>query len=276
MIREFFQRFSLILAFVIPVQGNAADQESDVNRLIELLAFSETIDIMRDEGLRHGAQLADDMLPGADAENWQATVSRIYDAQKMLRLISQDFRAELSGRDLGPMLAFFEGDDGREIVALELAARRAFLDPETEAGAVAQFEKLKGDDAAIIEDVETIMTDSDLVEFNVMGTLNSSLMFYRGLSEGGAYEVSESEILADVWSQEEETRRSSREWLAAFLTMAYEPLAPEKLDAYSAFYRTPAGRELNRAIFAAFDQMYEELSYLMGLAVAEHMTSEPL
>ena len=71
-----------------------------------------------------------------------------------------------------------------------------------------------------------MIDDSDLIEFNVMGTLNSSLMFYRGLSDGGAYEATEDEIFADVWSQEEATRDSSAEWLGAFLMVAYEPLDP--------------------------------------------------
>ena len=62
----------------------------------------------------------------------------------------------------------------------------------------------------------------------------------------------------------------------AFLLMAYEPLEPEDLQAYVEFYRTPAGRVLNRAMFDAFNRMYEELSYILGRAVARHMQSEKL
>ncbi|WP_299844472.1 DUF2059 domain-containing protein [uncultured Roseovarius sp.] len=273
---RFFRLIGLVF-LLVPIGSVAlADRESDLDRLMDLLAFDETIAIMHEEGLRYGGQLAQDMLPDADAESWKSTVTRIYDEEKMLILISRDFRNELSDADLTPMLDYFSGADGREVVALELDARRAFLNPGIEAEAVDQFEAMKGENSALIDQVEALISDSDLVEFNVMGTLNASLMFYRGLSEGGVYDVPESEILADVWSQEEETRRSSREWLGAFLTKAYQPLEPEKLEVYASFYRTPAGRELNRAIFAAFDQMYEELSYLMGLAVAEHMSSEPL
>ena len=58
--------------------------------------------------------------------------------------------------------------------------------------------------------------------------------------------------------------------------MAYDPLAPDDLEAYAAFYRTEAGQALNQAMFSAFNQMFEEISYLLGQAVAQHMLSEQL
>lgn len=253
-----------------------ADDEGDVTRLIDLLGFRETVEIMREEGLNYGAEVGQEMLPEADTSAWQSTVARIYDADKMLALLAEDFRSELRNADLAPMLSYFGGAEGREIMRLELEARRSFLTDEAEAAAIEEYDALRDKDAEVIRQVEQIISDSDLVEFNVMGALNASLMFYRGLSDGGAYDVSEEDILSDVWAQEDETRRSSHEWLGAFLTLAYGSLDGDTLDRYAAFYRTPEGRELNRAIFATFDRMYEELSYLLGLAVADHMQSEPL
>lgn len=269
-------RFALTLVVVLSGAMAQADRKQDVDRLIDLLQFEETVAIMREEGLRYGGQVAEDMLPDADMKSWQATVSQIYDADKMLSLISADFHDELSTGDLSPLLAYFSAEDGREIVEMELAARRAFLTREIEEKAIDRFNAQQGEDSTLKKQVEQVIDESDLIEFNVMGTLNSSMMFYRGLREGGAYDVTDAELLADVWSQEDGARSNSEEWLGAFLTMAYEPLTPEQLDGYAALYRTTEGRELNRAIFAAFDQMYEELSYLLGLAVADHMTSEPL
>ena len=117
---------------------------------------------------------------------------------------------------------------------------------------------------------------SDLIEMNVTSTLNSSLMFYRGLHAGGALQMTEAEMLADIWSQEEDARREARDWLGAFFTVAYQPLEIAELQRYAEFYRTSEGRQLNQAIFEVFNAMYEETSYLLGLAVAKHITSEPL
>lgn len=267
-----------ILAAVVAMSATVAPaQEGDaLDQLIDALEFDESIAIMHDEGLRYGGDVALQMMPQADMDSWSETVARIYDTDKMLALITQDFRAELDGADVAPMLDYFTSDAGQRVIRLELEARRAFLDPDIEAAATARFAEMQAEDAVLVSQVDQLIEESDLVEFNVMGTLNASLMFYRGLSDGGAYDMTEEDMLRDVWSQEEETRVASREWLGAFLALAYQPLDSDILDGYAAFYRTPEGRELNRAIFASFDKMYIELSYLMGRAVAEHLTSEPL
>jgi hypothetical protein len=83
-------------------------------------------------------------------------------------------------------------------------------------------------------------------------------------------------MLAEIWAQEPEMREETRDWMQAYLTMAYQPLAQEVLEAYIALYRSPEGQQLNRALFAAFDAMYEELSYQLGLATALTMEGEDL
>ncbi|WP_159454020.1 hypothetical protein [Roseovarius albus] len=42
------------------------------------------------------------------------------------------------------------------------------------------------------------------------------------------------------------------------------------------YYRTETGQKLNHAMFAAFDQMYDDISYLLGQAVAQQLQSEQL
>ena len=62
--------------------------------------------------------------------------------------------------------------------------------------------------------------------------------------EGGALEMSEGEILADVWAQEEDTRADTEEWLYGFLLLAYQPLSDDQLDDYVALSASPEGRAL--------------------------------
>ncbi len=267
-------RYALLICIFVTPAG--ADPDADVDRLIELLLFEDTVDIMRLEGLRYGKEVGRSLLPDADDDAWPVIVSDIYDSEKMLSVIRAEFRAELDVTKIAPMITYFESTSAQGIVVLENEARRAFLDPGIEAEAIEAFGALPQDNARLADQIAKIIDDSDLVEFNVMGTLNSSLMFYRGLREGGAYDLSEDEIFADVWSTEDATRQSSADWLGAFMTLAYQEVDPDHIDAYAAFYNTPEGRELNRAIFAAFDRMYEEISYLMGLSVARHMATVPL
>ena len=119
---------------------------------------------------------------------------------------------------------------------------------------------------------------NNLVETNVAGALNTNLAFYYGLLDGGAFggALTEDQILADVWSQEQEIRENTSEWIYSFLFMAYQPLEDEDLEAYIAFSETEAGEDLNRAMFASFDRLFEGISRSLGRAAANEMTAEEL
>jgi hypothetical protein len=256
--------------------GSAWAQDSDSDRLIALMRVGDTVEIMRKEGLRYGAEIGAEMLPDVSSEDWERTVSRIYDTEKMEAVITQGFEAALEGEDVAPLVSFFESDLGKEIIGLELDAREAFLNEDTELAAIDAYQDAQEQQTELFEQVETIISDSDLVEYNVMGAMNANLMFYRGLADGGAIDLGESDMLADVWAQESDIRAESEAWLGSFLMMAYRPLNAEELEAYAELYRTPEGRVLNISVFHAYDRMYDEISYLLGQAVAEHMRSEEL
>lgn len=265
-----------LCAATVAVSAAVAEPAPQTEALLEALGIGETVEIMQEEGQRYGRDLAYDMIPDADSESWSGVIRSIYDGDKMYSLIADRFESELEGTDLAPILEYYRSEAGQEIVAMELATRRAFLDPETEAEATERYRDVAAEGSPLLEQIGTLIADSDLVELNVAGAMNSDLMFYRGLNDGGAFDMTQEEILSDVWAQEEEMRRNSHDWLHAFFLMAYQPLDPGMLEAYAAFYRTPGGRDLNRATFAAFDEMYEEISYLLGLAVAQYLQSEKL
>ncbi len=124
--------------------------------------------------------------------------------------------------------------------------------------------------------LEAYVEANDLVEYNVAGALTANLRFYRGLAEGGMLDMSEEEMLAQVWEQEEEIRADTAEWLMSYLMMAYAGLSDADIEAYIALSKTPAGQALNRGLFAGFDGMYADLSYALGLAVAQQAQGEEL
>jgi len=55
--------------------------------------------------------------------------------------------------------------------------------------------------------------------------------------------------------------------------LAYESLSDDEFEAYIDFGATPAGQELNAALFFAFDQVYADLSYGLGAGTAQLMQS---
>ncbi|MHA6344070.1 DUF2059 domain-containing protein [Roseivivax sp. CAU 1761] len=285
-----------VAACAVPAMPATAGPIED---LAAALRIPDLVSVMREEGLAQGKSLAGEMLPSGPNPAWTAILERIYDTGRMEEVVIDSFEAHLAPEQAATLLDFFAEGDGREITRLEIEARQAMLDPaveeaaretyrarlaetgglpEAEDGAEAGEETGAADGAGDgrLARLDAFVAANDLVENNVMGAMNASLMFYGGLAEGGGIEMSEDEILADVWAQEEETRAETEEWVKSFLLMAYEPLSAERLDAYIALSSAPEGQALNRALFTGFNEMYEDISYALGLALAQQMRETDL
>lgn len=247
-----------------------------VEDLLSALRMDEMLEVMREEGVAYGAELAQDMLPGGDSARWQALLTQIYDTDKMRTVVRNGFDDTLKGRDLTQVTTFFDTDLGQSITALELSARRAMADDSVEEAARETYRSLQGEETPRVAQITRFIEANDLLEANVAGALNASFRFFSGLVDGGGLAMSESEILTDVWSQEEETREDTQEWLYAFLLLAYQPLEDDELEAYIDLSTSEQGRALNRALFAGFNTMYDDISYALGLAAAQMMQQQDL
>ncbi|MCF2870774.1 hypothetical protein L0664_06815 [Octadecabacter sp. G9-8] len=272
-----FMRFATLataITFALP----ATAQERDIDQLFELLMLPEIVDIMREEGASYGETIGQDLFAGEPSAEWSATVDTIYNYDVMVALVREDFGTSLEGGDLAPMIEFFGSEQGQKIVGLEVSGRRALLDDAVEeaskeAALIAQDQM----DARYLLVGEFIETNN-LIETNVAGALNSNLAFFNGLVAGNAFQgaLTEEQILTDVWGQEAEIRDSTSEWIYSFLYMAYAPLDDADLQAYIAFSETEAGEHINRAMFESFDRLFTQISWSLGRAAANEMTSQEL
>lgn len=265
-------RLSLVILFILaalPLRAQQADALFDKMRLPEMIA------IMRAEGVDYGDELARDMFASGQNPAWQDLVSKIYDNDRMETVVRSRFVAAMEGVDTAPLMEFFETQNGQEIVRLELRAREAMIDDAVETAARDAWRQIDAGSPKLAQ-VTAFVEANDLIEANVAGALNASYKFYAGMVQGGALQMSETEILSDVWSQEEDTRLDTREWLYGFLLMAYQPLDAKQMDAYIALSGSPEGRALNSALFNAFDGMYNDISFALGLAVAQQMRGQDL
>lgn len=246
-----------------------------LDRLWAALRMDDTLAIMRDEGLSYGDDLARDMLGTAPDAAWRAVVARVYDTDKMAALLRPDLQQGLAGVDLDPLIGFFESPAGQVLIASELDTRRAFTEQAVEDAARLAQAGADPDDP-VQQIVGQIIAQGDMVEFNLSGALNANVLFYRGLVDTGALDMPESDILADVWAQEDETRADTRGWLLAYLSTSYRDLPLDSLRAYRDLGATGPGQALNAALFAGFDRMYGDISYALGLAVGSRMIGEDL
>ena len=266
----------VLLALCVVANPLALLASERTDKLLTTLGMERMITLMQMEGRSYAVELGDEMLPGGYNDSWGAMVARIYDTEAMQTSVRRGFARALDGVDLTPLEQFFETPAAATIVNLELSAREAMMDStiEEEAKETARAYERAADDAFIL--VDEFVKAGDLLESNVVGALNSNMQFYRGLVDGGAFEVTEDQILADVWAQEEETRAETRDWLYGFLIMAYTPLEPGQIEAYTALSKTAEGAALNAALFEGFDSMFADISYALGLATARAMKVEEI
>jgi hypothetical protein len=177
------------------------------------------------------------------------------------------------------MLAFFRSDLGARIVALEISARRALLDPSVEDASLLKLEEMHEIRDPRLGRIEALIAAGDLIEENVAGAMNANLAFYRGLVTGGASPqgtMTDEDMLRDVWSQEDDVRRETTEWLTQMLVMAYAPLSDDELDTYLRFTESRAGRQMNRALFEAYDHVFSDVSNRLGIAAARVLSGQDL
>lgn len=261
-------------------QSVPAEVMAEVDALLEAMRIDDTISILREEGIDYGRTLETDMFPGAGGPGWEATIALIYDGARMREAFRMALAREMAADPdaVSEMAAFFGSDLGQRIVTLEIEGRRALLDDATEEAAKVAWEELRSGDAPRLAQLERFVTVNDLVESNVSGALNANLSFYRGMAEGGAFggEMTEEQMLSDVWAQEPEVRASTTEWVYSYLNLAYGPLSDADLEAYTAFSESDVGQRANAALFAAFDKVFTPISHALGVAVARQLQGQDI
>ncbi|CAM5436437.1 hypothetical protein FALB51S_02731 [Frigidibacter albus] len=167
----------------VPVQESQAAAEAA--RLVEALQLPALMEIMQREGVAYGEDLRADLFPGQGGAEWTRSVEGIYAPDRLMPLFTQVFDAELEGADTAAMRAFFEAGPGARAVELEIAARRALLDPGVEEAADQQLEEMLAGQSPRLLAIEEFAEANELVEMNVLGGLNANLAFYRGMIDGG-------------------------------------------------------------------------------------------
>ena len=244
--------------------------------LMDVMRLQEAAQILRAEGLEHAQGLNEDMLAGQGGDGWQVQVNAIYDPARMVETVRSSIEAQFVDISMEDAISFYTGDLGSEIVSLENSARAAISDETIEAVARAQYEEIAGTDDPRLALIETLITEGGMIDRNVTSAMNSNYQFMRGLSEGGAMEMTQDEMLADVAAQQEEITEDTTGWLYGYMLMAYSPLTDAELQAYIDFSRTQAGQAINRGLFEGFGAAYAEISYGLGRALSLNMTAQEL
>lgn len=265
------------LLFCLGVQAVHAGP-AEVDRMIALTRIGDVVEIMAEEGRIYGAELKDNMFPDNRIAGWQAQLDTIYDPARMEEAMRARLHGDLDDTDLTQILAFMESAVGQQTVALEIGARRALLDEEAMEAARLHADRPDPELAPRLDQIARFIAVNDLIERNIQGGLNSNFAFMAGLADGGGMpiEMTEDDILREVWMSEPDLRSDTVSWLLSYLLMAYEPLTDDQMNAYLDACQTKAGQAWVRGNFDAFDALFIMQSRALGLAVADQLRSESL
>ncbi|MEM7490918.1 MAG: hypothetical protein AAF390_17515 [Pseudomonadota bacterium] len=247
-----------------------------VQPLLRAARIEQLMQVVATEGTRHGVGLEKSLFPGRGGSSWATLVAAIQSPDRLARRLAEVLDAELSDEDAALAATYLSDGAGARIVAREVETRLEMLDGAVEAEAKRVSTEVRDADPGRAALVDELLDALDLLPANVSGGLNANFAFYRGLGDGGALKkrLTESEMLAMVWAQEDSVRAATRDWLQGYLTRAYAPLAEDDLRDYLAFATTPVGQRYFAAMFAGFGTVFEETSYEMGLAAARFMAQD--
>lgn len=249
--------------------------------LSDAFLLPELFEIMAEEGRQ--SVLADEAQAGASG-SMIARIEAIYEPERMRRAFEAALAAELGARPdlIADALDFARTDLGARVMRLEISARAALLEDEIDLVAREVLFKVREGTAPRAQmerfaKVQERIAANDLVELNVSLGLNTSYAYYRGLlAEDAAAGLSADMLLELVWAQEPDIRADIEDWIESYFLLAYRPLPPEEMEALLDYVRTPLAIEFNRALFRAFDTVFSEISYQVGVATGQEMWIEDL
>lgn len=257
-----------VLAMAAAACVAATGARAEPAQLWDLLRLEALVGIMAEEGREYGASLAEQFFEQGGGPTWEARVAGLYDPDEMTAEIRPRFTAMFDGVETSGLEAFLASDLGRRIVRYEHEARRTLLDPEAEAAAVEHYAELAETDPQRRALIEEFIDVNDLVETNVASSLTFTYAFNLGLVDGGLADMTESDALADAWSQEGAVREDTVRWLGAQLSLAFAPLSDGEVREYVELSETEAGETLNAALFGAFEPTFTRIARGLGEGVA--------
>ncbi|MEM9585324.1 MAG: hypothetical protein AAGA08_19630 [Pseudomonadota bacterium] len=261
---------SLVLASPLLAESGAM-----VKRYYDALKMNDVFEILRDEGIQAGLDIAADEEGISASPAWTARVRSIYAVDKMDAAFRHALTASADLAASEDALAFFESTFGQRVVQIELDARRALSDEAVEDAAREQATSMQEEDPARLRLYSAFIEANDLIDSNVMGALNSNLAFYQGLGTNPLFGgMDERSMLAQVYEQEPDIREEMEEWSLNFSVLAYGVLSEDEMQTYIDVSETKAGQVLNAALFAGFDSVFELQSFELGRAMAEFMVGD--
>lgn len=240
-------------------------------RLLDALNTQRLLSQLAIEAERSGQDIDRDFLGGRGGAVLADTVTRLNDPLRVRPALAAHLTQGLDADVRRAVTSFFESDLGQRIVGLELSARATIFDPSIE-----QAVRARITEEGVPPVVADMIVQGDLVERNVADSVTVLRQFYLGRMRGGAVDMTPAEVDAFLDESIDGLRFETQNWLEAFMTLAYSPLNEDDLQIYAEFWRTETGQAFDRALFAAFEQVFSENAFALGQLVGRLEASDDI
>jgi hypothetical protein len=265
---------SLCASLIGAAFASTAASAAPIDTLMSSRYFGDLVEVLVDEGRAtpddFGAQM------GVPQVTWELMLAQLYDAPALTAAFRASLETTLEQGEVEAIQTFYDTDLGQRLAQLELEGRKAISDEDVLSAAVEVWSELPIDTPRAMQ-IDQYVEANDLVESNIVSSMNSDIAYLRGFTAGagesvdGSGGMSEDELLRSVWLSEPDVRARVSEWVYGFSMLAYDTLTEDEFAAYIAFCESEQGQALNTALFTAFDVVYEDLSYALGAGTAQLM-----
>lgn len=256
--------------------GHPVWADARITVLMDVLQIEEVAQILHDEGLEHSTRLEAELLDGQGGPVWAEQVRSLYDPERIESGLRHALSKGMEEDEVVAATAFFASNAGTDIVTSEIQARRIMSDAGIRIAAKELVAQTREDNPDKIDAVERFMAANDLITHNVTASMNQHYRFLKGLSDGGYNERSDADMLDEVSQMHDPITADTTQWLYSYLVLAFVPFPQGDLDAYVAFSSSNAGQALNSALFSGFEEIFDDISYGLGRAVALNARADEL
>lgn len=250
-----------------------ADQQR-VAGLFDALNMADIISIMHDEGKRDAADTIEIYTGQMVDDGLNARIDAIFDTAEMQIVLINKTSEKMSDAHIAEATEFLNSDVGARANTLETTARRAISDDAIEEYALSQFNDAS--DLGRYTQFRDIIVALDLIDQNTYGAMGAQYVFMMELGKTNQMALTDADINELLRAGEAELRDGIRAWLYGFFNMAYAPLSDEDLATYIQFQQSEAGKALNSALFAGFNELSVRHAQKMGIMIAELMQVQDL
>lgn len=252
-----------------------AQSHAQFDALWDALKFEAMVDVIVIEGEDLAREMSTDM-PAPAAREWDAFVSAIYTDAHFRDALYHNLYDALMRRDadLPSMVAFYTTDLGERLAQNDLDTRRAFLDDAVFDLAVEAWGAIDPELERVTQ-INAFVEITDTIERNVTAVMNSEIAYWNGMAQSFAEidadipPFDQTEILREIWSREPDIRAFQSEWIYAFLSTTFAMLSSQDIETFLTFSDSAAGRQLNAAMYEAFNVVYDDMSRVMGAQIGQ-------